>query len=1214
MAENGKGTSNYWEKPPGRKTLNSRGDLGTTLPPTGSNTLSSNGEAEKTLPQPGTHTLKPNGEAGNTLPPTGSNTQKPKENSTQPSRSTPNTPVSTLTTGPKEPVSSTAAKTTADLLGPWRIDLSARTPQTSPRSSTPNPTPNAFQTRRSPNKQADGTNTDAELEEDLAFGTPLVSGAPNSTGNNQTEDHIMNPGLPAELSIDELPHFVEILQGKIEEFSATFRNKVNWRRILKPQIVVFRDAINKLKKTSQELKALDQLAKVYSLSKTFEYCAQGLSNIADQEAQTHGSPYTLRPSTLATPSDTARLTTHHQSLEDIRREDTVVVDEAISDREDADLTQKGRRSSVPQALKIFEMKLKSMEIRKADIKLQTDLFNSLDSNKASKHELSTACLRISQLELMSPDHAALTSAIDDNSRAIRESRQQSEILIAGLCDDKIQLERKLNDAVIKIDHLQTEVDGLKIQVLISGEPALDQTSHLNLIGFEGNEPRYQQPQEPRISGISEYPARTSGICTTSNPGYTFTSLVMSGGTRPTTQVAPTSHTNTGHQPFPHVRQPGMIGPQPSMSHTTHTNHQPHLFVQQPGMALRDPHHIPNQQHDIYRRTRAPGPQEGNSNPDNLINHRQDSSQEESNEDLLGELDSSNERSNQTEEEELSREAFILKDTAKGLRKLLKPPVDNKLTKTIVQGILTSILPAVDSERKELQRAINSYANERLGPRGRRLMNEAQLIICEARAWSIGMRNKYNELDCAKKPLDSKLFEGLKKFSEKSDINIFDFFAKFEAFTEEKGTAKERAALLYESYLQEDVQMMLIEHKEDFQKMRSWLINRFGDIKVMTDNILRNISKDRIPSDLTSSQALTNYYRKLNSVIKRIQELNKTADMPLHDLQTHIYSAGFIEKLMGLLPEKAKYEFFNKHVANNEDLHRISGQKAFETLANVVYSQFTMNETVSRVEQSNPTKQNKPQTTDRESSPKKRGRSAHISRKTYDTSSDEEDHRPDERDSTSHKKGKSVHATRKASSCSSDEEEDRRVHFQKQESNRSRKAETDQRRNRERKPKDSSKPNRKQQTAKSYHSHPCPIKDHDHELASCKEYFKLKPFERYKASFRKSCYTCLGPSRICAGKCSAKVPKILICPECAEFGEQINKGAYNILLCGRKEHTKPDEQQVIDTLKSYLTNFKPADIQGKFTLVAHLHLSAQKIRQRVREGRAYFTLDHAVFAI
>ena len=494
----------------------------------------------------------------------------------------------------------------------------------------------------------------------------------------------------------------------------------------------------------------------------------------------------------------------------------------------------------------------------------------------------------------------------------------------------------------------------------------------------------------------------------------------------------------------------------------------------------------------------------------------------------------------SEEEHLSRFEYRMKCAGRSLKKMLSPAISDNLSKSTVLGIHKSTLPAVDSERKELQTMLDRYENQREPPIKRILADEVQDIIEDARSWSREMRVKYNELDCSKRSLDGKPYEGLKRFCESSEMNIFEFLNKFEALTEEKGTAKEKATLLYESYIDKEIQMMLVERKHDYDMMRSWLINRFGDVKIITGNILKPVSKEQIPSDMHSSNNLTSYYRKLNSVIKTITELKKTVDMPVLELEDHIYSNEFITRLISLVPEKAKFEILDKLLMDGNDLLRIKGKAAFTKISSTVYRYFCLYEGEQRTNLI--TRNQRGPRSDKNSPPPKKN--AHY---TSDTN-DHQEEPPQER-----------------------EENSGSAHYQK----------TSPR-------KDEGRPSNTKD--KRGFKFPCGLKGHAHEIGECVEFFSKKPTDRRNKTAGRNCWTCLGPYEKCKDSCKVKIPKELICKECKEWADENNRAALNILFCRNKKHSRPNENDVLSALKRHLKNFDPNKIKGSMKLSAHIYLT------------------------
>ncbi len=135
-------------------------------------------------------------------------------------------------------------------------------------------------------------------------------------------------------------------------------------------------------------------------------------------------------------------------------------------------------------------------------------------------------------------------------------------------------------------------------------------------------------------------------------------------------------------------------------------------------------------------------------------------------------------------------------------------------------------------------------------------------------------------------------------------------------------------------------------KENYTEMRiliiELIIERFGDVKVITDNILKKLAKEMIPDDAISSVVVTNSYRKLNSALIKLKELNKTVNMPAEELNALIYSSVFISKLLSFVPQRAKFAFRQELMSENEGYRRVRGAKPFSILAATVFNSFELN--------------------------------------------------------------------------------------------------------------------------------------------------------------------------------------------------------------------------------------------------------------------------------
>ena len=105
--------------------------------------------------------------------------------------------------------------------------------------------------------------------------------------------------------------------------------------------------------------------------------------------------------------------------------------------------------------------------------------------------------------------------------------------------------------------------------------------------------------------------------------------------------------------------------------------------------------------------------------------------------------------------------------------------------------------------------------------------------------------------------------------------------------------------------------------------------------------------------------------------------------------------------------------------------------------------------------------------------------------------------------------------------------------------------------------------------------PCPIKNHQHEISTCGDFFAFSPVERWaKMDKGKICYTCISPKDQCSSKrCGfeSRVPESLKCQGCAPWAKANQLGPLNILFCRKREHAnqRAPFQEMKKDMEKYL---------------------------------------------
>ena len=103
---------------------------------------------------------------------------------------------------------------------------------------------------------------------------------------------------------------------------------------------------------------------------------------------------------------------------------------------------------------------------------------------------------------------------------------------------------------------------------------------------------------------------------------------------------------------------------------------------------------------------------------------------------------------------------------------------------------------------------------------------------------------------------------------------------------------------------------------------------------------------------------------------------------------------------------------------------------------------------------------------------------------------------------------------------------------------------------------------------SHHKFPCPLQNHDHEIAACPEFLILTPKDGWnKIPKGRIYYTCLKPkgtNSVCkTRRCNEEktIPQVLLCPACTPWAAAKGWASFSILMCRKKEHGKDQPKPV-----------------------------------------------------
>ena len=478
---------------------------------------------------------------------------------------------------------------------------------------------------------------------------------------------------------------------------------------------------------------------------------------------------------------------------------------------------------------------------------------------------------------------------------------------------------------------------------------------------------------------------------------------------------------------------------------------------------------------------------------------------------------------------------LLHINTKCLRRLLSPKSVNSLSKCTLADIYKNRLDTIHSQSQMLKEDLHNYMKNQ--EHDINLCESVSETIVDAVNFAAEIRDLYQSLGVYKRSQASKIYDGLITFTKHSDITVFEFFRKFSAYTDDFDIPEERAEILYNKFLSDEIQEEVSQFKHDYFAMKRCLIHRYGDLKTITSDILLPVFRSSIPTIHANANSKLVYFRRLNSALQKINSLLAFKDIPTNEAQEYIFSQDFLHLLISYLPDSAKEKFVDKMLFMEEDTIRIRGKTPFKLILNLVDQCYQTADVVARTQLSpihNPFESSRSL---------ERAKKFKINTDiAYDTVTDTDS--DSGRESIEGSKFKNKYKDKPISQL----------------------------------------------------KFPCILYGHNHQISECREFFFKSPKERFenlkKFDF-KYCVICLQSGTCNSSRCSnwKEIPNILICKECKKnsFKHQSSKKVYSVLYCFNQNHSKPSNSEIISALKNYIPGFEVYDLKATKDMASHFQV-------------------------
>lgn len=293
---------------------------------------------------------------------------------------------------------------------------------------------------------------------------------------------------------------------------------------------------------------------------------------------------------------------------------------------------------------------------------------------------------------------------------------------------------------------------------------------------------------------------------------------------------------------------------------------------------------------------------------------------------------------------LNVQSKILKSQMVGLKSLTSISPTEGLSKSTLLDLHKNRVKVVDNQTQNLQATLCDYVKTNgFCPE---LTDQVTDVIDKGMSWSSKIRELYQSTGAYKRSQGSKLFDNLNKFSPFSEIDIYVFLKRFESLTSEFDFPEERAEFLYNKFLSSSVQEEVIRYKNDYKSMKSHLIHSYGNPRTLISRMIEPLQVEVTPDNLSTEQTCLTYYRKLQSVMEKINFYLDSSTGHKDAFESYIFSQDFLLTLLFLVPLDAKLEFFKIMKQHNEDSLWIKGERSFKLLLSTVREYYELHERIS----------------------------------------------------------------------------------------------------------------------------------------------------------------------------------------------------------------------------------------------------------------------------
>ena len=283
-----------------------------------------------------------------------------------------------------------------------------------------------------------------------------------------------------------------------------------------------------------------------------------------------------------------------------------------------------------------------------------------------------------------------------------------------------------------------------------------------------------------------------------------------------------------------------------------------------------------------------------------------------------------------------RECKIVKKGIQRTEKHLKQLILNNLEMepadiSLIKKYKTVDVPCVHAAVGNIQKSLQRYV--KFSEMDSEYCDAINDLLDDAENWCLKVEKLYNKAEIHSINTSKGDTADVGMFSDNAKVTVYEFLEAAEIAYLGWGNSVQKAYRLYNRHLSEEIKSKLINKSDSYAEMKLWLIQNYGGVSRIINDIIDNLSR-RTKPNLTNSNARFTFYAHISSALQRIERLSKVEGIDNLELETCLYSRATLSSFSLLLPSEVYADWISEMTRAGMDYKNPEGIGAYTVFKNL----------------------------------------------------------------------------------------------------------------------------------------------------------------------------------------------------------------------------------------------------------------------------------------